>query len=305
MKYLMTIIGWLAAAHLATHALGHGNPIQVNVADNQLTVAHGLTLTNGYARLASDPHEDAALDFGPNQTLRSSFPGYDLAGLAPDVALQFEIIGRPDFSTAGHPTRWLWFWDPTLQEVATAANDPAFDVLPLFESGSIRVRQSEMVLGPTLTMADPVGHFLGDDQHLLIYQLQNSPAAAFGVYGIFARLVSPGLEPSEPFLLAFRYGVAAEDFGVAAEAINCAAGLAGDYNCDGIVNAADYVVWRKSIGTASEYEAWRANFGATPGDSNFGSIIAAAPEPRGLTLVIAGFGACMITMSTRRFQCRS
>ena len=53
--------------------------------------------------------------------------------------------------------------------------------------------------------------------------------------------------------------------------------LAGDYNRDGVVDAADYVVWRKTLGSDTElaadgsrngvidpadYELWRANFGA-------------------------------------------
>ncbi len=39
------------------------------------------------------------------------------------------------------------------------------------------------------------------------------------------------------------------------------ASLAGDFNDDGIVDAADYVVWRNEIGTPAGYDMWRANFG--------------------------------------------
>jgi Leucine-rich repeat (LRR) protein len=41
----------------------------------------------------------------------------------------------------------------------------------------------------------------------------------------------------------------------------------GDYNQDGAVDAADYVVWRKGLGTTytqADYDAWRANFGRAP-----------------------------------------
>jgi hypothetical protein len=37
--------------------------------------------------------------------------------------------------------------------------------------------------------------------------------------------------------------------------------LPGDYNGDGIVDSADYVVWRKTDGTAQGYQTWRQNFG--------------------------------------------
>lgn len=52
----------------------------------------------------------------------------------------------------------------------------------------------------------------------------------------------------------------------------------GDFNDDGNVDAADYVVWRKTGGTQDEFNTWRANFGTTiPG---FGSTFASAiPEP--------------------------
>jgi hypothetical protein len=39
--------------------------------------------------------------------------------------------------------------------------------------------------------------------------------------------------------------------------------MPGDYNQDGAVDAADYVVWRKNDGTPAGYDMWRANFGAT------------------------------------------
>lgn len=35
----------------------------------------------------------------------------------------------------------------------------------------------------------------------------------------------------------------------------------GDFNGDGVVNAADYVVWRNTGGTEAEFETWKDNFG--------------------------------------------
>jgi hypothetical protein len=75
-------------------------------------------------------------------------------------------------------------------------------------------------------------------------------------------------------------------------------GLAGDFNDDGAVDAADYVVWRKSDGTPAGYNEWRSNFGRTAGS---GSALGAAgvPEPSTVLLVaaaVAGFGC------TRRRQ---
>lgn len=60
----------------------------------------------------------------------------------------------------------------------------------------------------------------------------------------------------------------------------------GDFNGDGSVNAADYVVWRKNDGSSASYDEWVANFGNTNGSgSTFGSV----PEPNtSLLLIIAG-----------------
>ena len=78
-------------------------------------------------------------------------------------------------------------------------------------------------------------------------------------------------------------------------------GLLGDYNDDGIVGAADYVVWRKNEGTATalpndpiagtigqaQYDQWTAHFGETALGS--GSVFSATvPEPGSALLLILG-----------------
>ncbi|MEX0612005.1 MAG: hypothetical protein WD738_20210 [Pirellulales bacterium] len=69
--------------------------------------------------------------------------------------------------------------------------------------------------------------------------------------------------------------------------------LDGDYNADGTVDAADYVVWRKNDGTQAGYDTWRAHFGATAGSGAAaanGSAEAspsqtAVPEPSSMILM--------------------
>ncbi len=64
--------------------------------------------------------------------------------------------------------------------------------------------------------------------------------------------------------------------------VSTMASLAGDYNGDGVVDAADYVLWRKdpnAHGGAGGYDTWRANFGATAGSGASLSSNAAVPEP--------------------------
>lgn len=75
--------------------------------------------------------------------------------------------------------------------------------------------------------------------------------------------------------------------------------LEGDFNDDGVVDAADYTVWRQSEGMTGEglaadvngdlvvddfdYRAWRANYGRT---ANSGGSTASVPEPASLVLVM-------------------
>jgi probable HAF family extracellular repeat protein len=64
--------------------------------------------------------------------------------------------------------------------------------------------------------------------------------------------------------------------------------LPGDFNDDGAVDAADYVVWRKSSGTQAGYETWRAHFGATAGSGaalpSASPLSAAVPELNSMLL---------------------
>ena len=56
--------------------------------------------------------------------------------------------------------------------------------------------------------------------------------------------------------------------------------MPGEYNGDGIVDSADYVTWRKGLGTIynqKDYNPWRAHIGQSTGSGS--SVGAAIPEP--------------------------
>ncbi len=63
------------------------------------------------------------------------------------------------------------------------------------------------------------------------------------------------------------------------------AGNPGDFNGDGVVDAADYVTWRKSGGSPEEYTEWRTNFGNTYSGSG-GAAGNGVPEPATWLLVV-------------------
>jgi T5SS/PEP-CTERM-associated repeat protein len=65
--------------------------------------------------------------------------------------------------------------------------------------------------------------------------------------------------------------------------------IPGDFNFDGTVGAADYVVWRKGVGVATtpeNYDLWRVNFGRTVGDGGVSN--ATVPEPAAALLTVLG-----------------
>lgn len=75
--------------------------------------------------------------------------------------------------------------------------------------------------------------------------------------------------------------------------------LQGDYNADGRVNAADYVLWRKNnIDGSAGYNTWRANFGAeSAGGASLGFAV---PEPACVMSLVVG----VICIVMRR-RCRT
>jgi hypothetical protein len=114
--------------------------------------------------------------------------------------------------------------------------------------------------------------------------------------------------------ITFRYGAL----------LNTAPAAQGDYNNDGIVNTADYVLWRKG-GTLqndptpgvqpADYTFWRAHFGNTGGGASGTSTLfrgpvfyvtsfsglgsgSSVPEPTGV--VLCGIGIATLAVGSRR-----
>jgi hypothetical protein len=89
----------------------------------------------------------------------------------------------------------------------------------------------------------------------------------------------------------------------------------GDYNNNGIVDAADYTVWREKLGTSTnlpndttpasvtqaDYDVWKSNYGNHPSGSG-ASANAAVPEPASVVLIWAGLAASLFPQ--RRWSVR-
>jgi hypothetical protein len=126
------------------------------------------------------------------------------------------------------------------------------------------------------------------------------------VFGEFDNLLLPG---------GFQWNVAYNANNVTLSVVGL--GLAGDYNADGAVNAADYILWRESMGATGsglpadgngdevvnqdDYLVWRGNFGKTGvGTSATVANLAAVPEPAGLTLAMFATAAASVWIRLSR-----
>jgi hypothetical protein len=66
--------------------------------------------------------------------------------------------------------------------------------------------------------------------------------------------------------------------------VDAVAATNADYNSNGVVDAADYVVWRKTDGTQAGYNNWRSHFGQTAGSGSIAN--GTVPEPATCWLAI-------------------
>jgi hypothetical protein len=127
------------------------------------------------------------------------------------------------------------------------------------------------------------------------------------LYGL-GKILNTGFTPSG---ITFEYLLAGEEaFTAGAVVFGPMPALPpdfGDYNDDGVVDAADYTVWRDNLGQSesgllagngnggvidqSDYDLWKQNFGNVYTNSGAGAIATAAvPEPRAFTLVSLAIG---------------
>ncbi len=292
---------WLAvmAPLPSSAAFGHGLPIHVNGSSGALEISGGLTLSAGQVLQGFDYHEDAYLDFGPNNTQFTSLPGFDLTAIEPGSQISLEVLARPDFTDEATPLRWLWFWDKETQSMAVAPDDPLVRIASQKGFGDVKITQfTPPTTSTSVKFLDPNPGEIGSHQHPLLYFLDDSPSAQFGAYGFFARLTSPNYVASEPFLIALNHSLSAEEYQHASRAINAAAALSGDFDKNDAVDGADFLAWQRAFDSTTELAAdgsldgivneddlaiWNASFGRTwPASASPVTV----PEPAAVGMLV-------------------
>jgi serralysin len=84
--------------------------------------------------------------------------------------------------------------------------------------------------------------------------------------------------------------------------------LVGDFNQDGTVDAADYVLWRKNINSEAAYDQWSGQFGESSGTGG-GTYLAgpsadnATPEPSALLLALGSITAPVLRPRRQAVRC--
>jgi hypothetical protein len=158
---------------------------------------------------------------------------------------------------------------------------------------------------------EELGNFLGNDVVAEAYLEDSSTLASDDDPISLGNLFSPGGTQD----LSFQYRTPDGAFIDALVRYVTGAAVAGDYNSNGIVDAADYVIWRKRLGPGSlpneggispgvvdtaDYNFWRSRFGATSGS---GAALGAGsvPEPDTLLLCL-GSAIVGILFTARRSQ---
>jgi hypothetical protein len=316
----------LVAVAPVTRALGHGHPIVVTQADNRLVVSGGVAgAANGFVNQiyvetdsAGDPQDYfEPADFGP--AVYWIVPGFELSGLAENSGLYLQTLSRPVQGTNPVESRVFWFWNPTSSAQDKVEIAPGGSRMQIRHSATVNtlVTPTTFVAPPPIKIADPLAGDMGYHNHDLVKYLLPYPLPDDGAYAFFARLTSDLYGPSDPFLVVINNGgLAGSDMLDAAATINRDALLAGDYNHDDLVDAKDYIVWRKTLGSITalaadgsrdlqinqaDCDVWRRNFGLALGNGG-GVAVNSVPEPHGVVLLATGLSGCFFLLTIwRRF----
>ena len=245
----------------------------------------------------------------------------------------------------GDVTADLLYWDgsDTDGQPGLTANDVKFGPTPgpdykltMFDKNSqpfaVRGSDTSFQPGGVIARTDATG-FLHQHDY---FQLDDGSGykgtpPADGVYLWALHVRMPGLQSSLPFYMLF------DTLGTASEALNGAAlpwveqqlDLPGDYNGDGVVDAADYTVWRDTFGQMGpalaadgdrdqtvgpgDYETWKQNFGSAADlqvpyqstGSTTAFVAAGVPEPKSLWLIFVGGNFAMVCRVRWRKTCKS
>ncbi|MEQ8847352.1 hypothetical protein [Botrimarina sp.] len=280
-------------------ALGHGTPAEVTVVDGRLTITGNAPATpEGFSdQLLAETIAGSALAPVSQDRLFTDFPGVDVRGVAVGSGLWIEPILLDADPGPGVTPRGVWWWSPASDEIEPLDEAFRVDLISARGFGFTSLAPDEALAEP-LELMEPLAVDLNDHRHPLYYVVPSGSAAPIGAFAFFARITSPTYESSAPFLIGLNHGLPAGQFVEAVQAINEAAGrIPGDYDYDGAVIPDDYLAWKNEYGKSgldlaadgnqdgvvdgADYTVWRDRLMTAPAPSESRPV----PEPTGRAII--------------------
>ena len=314
------IDGWDAGDNGGTgflpwnEGLFYGNPVEIDAApleaDNGLGGASAFRFgTGGFGYWAVRPFANT---IAPAQTFKMDFDPFDFDGDGEfNSMLGFRTADGTErlslYSYAFYDGGSLVFGSGTWGVGATSANNNLNGGMSLPNTGCLG---SAFCTDYTMTDSSDGFSLTLDIVTIDTYRLRIEDDGATKL-DISGQLAGPAGQGLKDFFIWSTDGtgeIHSTYFSNIQILVTPSDGVPGDYNDDGEVDAADYVVWRKNVGTmnmlpndpdggtigSNQYNTWRANFGEMSGS---GSGLGVVPEPSSVLLMLIG---CFMAVRLRR-----
>lgn len=273
----------------------------VHGSDRTIFDSNNNDWTDSEAYLTTDIPLDDQLGAGHLNVRRSvqqlSAGEYD-PGTVPGIAWDFHTIGgfgaRNEYvfdSEIGGYIAFTLAWDRI--SMHTGASDTTYNHGDVFvTNGMLDSNDLNVYLLPASSndLNDAIASSASDNDNVE-HEFRNVPSGSYKL--VVENSALNGIGTSQNYALAWWFGTPIPP------------GVLGDYNGNGSVDAADYIVWRNggplqnevatldSV-TQEDYDEWRARFGNTSGAGSGSGSSVVVPEPNAASLFAA---ACVFCFS--------
>jgi WD40 repeat protein len=269
----------------------------------QVAISGNIAIVGAPASFAADNRPGSAYLFDVRTgqqlfNLTSSETKRDRFGSSVAISGNIAIVGAPDIALSGSSSGAAYLFDvSTGQELFKLTGSDA--------ASADRFGQSVAISGNT-AIVTALRNFAGGPGTAYLFDIAtgqelmklHGSASASEAFGFDAAIDGNIAVIGAPYFISPRHSNSGSAY------VFDVTRTAGDFNNDGTVDAADYVVWRNGMGTThtqADFNTWRANFGktlasakgATLAEGN--SMAPAVPEPVSLVSMFYGLGALITT----------